>query len=91
MWSLHLHLPAFTYSLSALTFNEPFKVMFLSLTPKAPGHILGGETDGWRPMSCLELWPPDFWSPHFRTTTRRTRSSEGKAVGTNTKDRLATT
>ncbi|XP_063494860.1 uncharacterized protein [Symphalangus syndactylus] len=77
MWSLHLHLPAFTYSLSALAFNGPFKVMFLSLTPKSPGHILGGETDGWRPMSCLKLWSPDFWSPHFRTRTCRTHSSEG--------------
>lgn len=92
LWSLHLHLPTFTYSLSALTSNEPLKTTSneplktrasLSLTPKSPRHVTGGEIAAQRPVS----WPPDSWSPHLRTGTPRTHGSEGKAEGAQLKGR----
>lgn len=56
LWSLHLHLPTFTYSLSALVSNEPLKTrLSLPLTPKSPSHLTGGETVAQRPVSVLEL------------------------------------
>lgn len=80
LWSLHGHLPTFTYSLSALTSNGQLKIpSVLVLYLKSPMYITGGGTEAQRPTNCLELWPPDSrvsplqnWDPQTQSPTQRT-------------------